>query len=105
MPRWCLIFQLVLITSVLQMMAKLRSIAKDLLEQEIITPPPLSWNADVNFDEEERNFFSKAEDDDERKLSQDGRLELLAVSRMSFLISAYEVQMSTVHDFCQPFIQ
>ena len=78
----------------LQMLEKLKAIAKDLLEREIIIPPPLSWNACGDDDEDEdgkpRNFFFNAEDNDERRFTEEGREEVLAVSRMSFLISAYE---------------
>ena len=78
----------------LQMLEKLKAIAKDLLEREIIIPPPLSWNACGDDDEDEdgkpRNFFFIAEDDDERRFTEERREEVLAVSRMSFLISAYE---------------
>ena len=77
------------------MLAKLKEVQKDLLEREIITPPPISWKACENSDEDndEKPGKSRLEadnDEHKRQLFKEGREELLAVSRMSFLISAYE---------------
>ena len=78
----------------LQMLAKLKEIQRDLLEREIIAPPLISWKAcgdnDENNEDRPRNFSLKVDDNEERELFKDKQEELLAVSRMSFLISAYE---------------
>ena len=70
----------------------LKEIQKDLLEREIITPPPISWKACEDSDGKPRDLSSKSADDDDHEKQQvrEKREERLGVSRMSFLISAYE---------------